>query len=80
MPAKKEYKDFESALERLEEIVMALESGDHSLEASIELYSEGVRIAGICNKKLAEAEGKIAKLSKMSDRFQLEENTETPDE
>lgn len=72
MPDKKEYKDFESAMERLEEIVTALESGEHSLEDSIELYTEGVRIAGICNKKLTDAEGKIAKLTKLADQFHLE--------
>jgi exodeoxyribonuclease VII small subunit len=76
MPAKKEYKDFESAIARLEEIVAALESGEHSLEESIALYSEGVTIAGICNKKLADAEGQIAKLSKMAEKFQLDKFTE----
>ena len=80
MPAKKEYKDFESAIDRLEEIVTALESGEHSLENSIELYSEGVKIAGICNKKLVDAEGKIAKLSKMADQFQLDKLVEEDDE
>ena len=80
MPAKKEYKDFESAMERLEEIVTALESGDYSLEKSIDLYSEGVKIAGVCNKKLADAEGKIAKLSKIADEFHLDKFAEDIDE
>jgi exodeoxyribonuclease VII small subunit len=80
MPGKKEYKDFESAMIRLEEIVTALEAGEHSLEESIELYSEGVKIAGICNKKLVDAEGRIAKLSKVADQFQLEKFTEDTDE
>lgn len=80
MTAKKEYKDFESAMARLEEIVASLESGDLSLEKSLGLYSEGVTIADICNKKLSEAEGKIAKLSKMADRFKLDKMAEEADE
>jgi exodeoxyribonuclease VII small subunit len=75
MPAKKEYKDFESAIGRLEEIVTALETGEHTLEDSIDLYSEGIKIAGICNKKLTDAEGKIARLSKQADQFQVDKLT-----
>ncbi len=59
MPPKKKYKDFESALERLEEITELMESGDTSLEESIDLYTEGLEIAKYCNAKLAEAEKKI---------------------
>ncbi|MEE9442668.1 MAG: exodeoxyribonuclease VII small subunit [candidate division Zixibacteria bacterium] len=73
MSAKKEYKDFESAINRLDEITEQLESGELSLEDSIELYTEGVEIAGICNKKLTEAEGKIAKLTKIADKFNLDD-------
>ncbi len=72
MAKKKEYKDFESAIKRLEEIVGILESGESSLEESIALYTEGVTIADICNRKLTEAEGQIARLSKMADKFKLE--------
>jgi exodeoxyribonuclease VII small subunit len=57
--AKKQYKDFESALKRLEEITEFMESGDVSLEQSIDLYTEGLEIAKYCNKKLSEAEKKI---------------------
>jgi exodeoxyribonuclease VII small subunit len=80
MADKKEYKDFESAMARLEEIVASLESGDLSLEQSLALYSEGVGIADICNKRLAEADGKIAKLSKLADRFKLDKLAENEDE
>lgn len=80
MAAKKEYKDFESAMARLEEIVASLESGELTLEQSLALYSEGVAIADICNNKLAEAEGQIAKLSKMADRFKVDKLAEDEDE
>ena len=56
---KKNYKDFESALARLEELTEQLESGELQLEESITLYSEGLEIAKFCNEKLAEAEKKI---------------------
>ena len=59
MAAKKQYKDFESALKRLEEITELMESGDVSLETSIDFYTEGLDIAKYCNKKLSEAEKKI---------------------
>ncbi len=59
MTAKKKYKDFESALARLEEITDLLESGDQSLENSIDCYTEGLEIARFCNEKLSEAGKKI---------------------
>ena len=60
MPAKKKtYKDFETALERLEEITGQLESGESKLEESLTLYSEGVEIAAFCSKTLYETEKKV---------------------
>jgi len=56
---KKKYQDFESALEKLEEITTLLESGETSLEESMSLYTQGLEIAKYCNEKLAEAEKKI---------------------
>ena len=59
MPTAKKYKDFESALNRLEEITELMESDEARLEQSIELYTEGLQIAKFCNEKLSEAETKI---------------------
>ncbi len=64
---KPQYKDFESALARLEEITDQLESGDSSLEESIELYTEGLKIARFCNDTLADAEKKIKLIVKDSE-------------
>ncbi len=61
--------EFETAIERLEEIVSVLESGEASLEESMELYTEGVRLAEVCNSRLKDAEGKIAKLSRLAETF-----------
>jgi exodeoxyribonuclease VII small subunit len=66
----KKYKDFESALQRLEEITAALESGDVALEESMALYAEGVEIAGFCSRKLSEAEKKIAILKEINGTLQ----------
>ncbi|MBN2226274.1 MAG: exodeoxyribonuclease VII small subunit [candidate division Zixibacteria bacterium] len=65
----KQYKDFESALERLEDITNELESGEAKLEKSIALYTEGIEIAAFCSKKLTEAEKKIAILRENNDRL-----------
>ena len=59
MTGKKAYTDYESALERLEEITEQLESGEVKLEEAIKLYTEGLEIAKYCDGKLAEAEEKI---------------------
>lgn len=50
---------FEESIKRLEEIVRLLESGDVTLDESIGLYSEGVKLAHECNRKLDETEKKI---------------------
>ena len=59
MPDKRKFKDFETAIERLEEITSLLESGDQPLENSIDLYSEGLEIAKECHRKLDNADKKI---------------------
>ncbi len=59
MPSKKNYKDFESAINRLEEITALLENGEATLEESIELYTEGLEIAKYCSTNLNGAEKKI---------------------
>lgn len=51
--------NFEQALNRLEEIVKKLESGNVSLDESIEIYQEGILLSKYCSKKLDEAEGKV---------------------
>lgn len=73
MAPKKKYKDFESAIERLEEITDLLEAGDTSLEESISLYTEGLDIAAFCDKKLSETEKRI-KVIKEQDGVEVEED------
>ena len=66
MSPKKQHKDFESALARLEEITEQMESGEVSLEQSIALYTEGLDIARVCGEKLSGAEKKIKVLREKS--------------
>ena len=56
-------KSFEESIARLEAIVKMLESGEATLDESIDLYSEGVKLVDECNKKLDETERKIKLLS-----------------
>lgn len=54
---------FEAALEELEGIVRALESGKAPLEESIASYERGIALKNHCEKKLTEARMKIEKIS-----------------
>lgn len=58
---------FEQALERLEEIVDALEQGTVPLDKALELYQEGATLSKECADRLKAAEQRIMKLSKNAD-------------
>lgn len=60
-------KKFEEAMQRLEDIVENLENGDLSLENSLKIFEEGMKLVSFCSKKLEEAEQKVTKLVKESD-------------
>jgi exodeoxyribonuclease VII small subunit len=53
---------FEAALKRLEEIVRRLESGDATLDESIELYGEGDRLKQQCEARLQAAQARIERI------------------
>jgi len=57
--------DFEQAMQMLEKIVQQLETGDLSLDNSLQLYEEGIQLANQCQKSLTQAEQKVAVLSQM---------------
>lgn len=65
----KEVKDmsFEAAMSALENVVGQLESGNVPLEESIALYERGDALKKHCEKKLAEAEEKVAQITKNAD-------------
>ncbi len=51
--------EFEKNLERLENIVQKMEKGDLSLEDSLKLFEEGIKVSRECHLKLTEAEKKV---------------------
>ena len=53
---------FEQAMSRLEEIIAALENNQISLEKSVDLFKEGIKLSKICSDKLAGIEDKVAKI------------------
>ena len=55
---------FEDAIKRLEEIVAKLEEGDLTLDETLDLYEDGVKLSKFCMKKLQDAEKRIEILSK----------------
>ena len=57
---------FEDAFQKLESIVKKLEDGNLSLEESLKVFEEGVRLSRLCSKKLDEAEKKVEILLKES--------------
>ncbi len=59
-------KKFEEAIERLEQIVETLESGDLALDESLKIFEEGMCLVSFCTKKLEEAEQKVTILIKES--------------
>lgn len=55
---------FESSLGELEKIVRKLEDGDLSLEESLKLFEDGVRLSRECQERLSAAERRIEILLK----------------
>ncbi|MCP4823749.1 MAG: exodeoxyribonuclease VII small subunit [Shimia sp.] len=54
---------FEAAMRELEQVVGQLERGDVELEKSIALYERGAALKARCEKKLKEAEEKVAAIT-----------------
>ena len=61
---KKKENNFESALNRLEEISDLLENEETPLEDSIKLFEEGIELKEFCEEKLKSAKLKIDKIVK----------------
>jgi exodeoxyribonuclease VII small subunit len=61
---KKNHQSFESALERLEEIVELLGEGNVSLDEAVKLYEEGAVLSKQCFEMLKNVELRLKKLEK----------------
>ena len=64
---------FEQNMQRLEQIVRAMERGDVSLEESLKLFQEGTDLVERCGKLLDEAELQVNKIVVAADGSPVEE-------
>ena len=60
-------KTFEASLGELERIVRKLEDGEMSLEESLKLFEDGVKLSRECQERLDQAERRIEVLLKDAD-------------
>lgn len=58
---------FESNMQRLEQIVRAMERGDVALEESLKLFQEGTELVRSCSKLLDDAELQVKKVLTAAD-------------
>ena len=56
-------KTFEASMQRLEQIVRAMERGDVALEESLKLFQEGTELVRSCNQLLDEAQLQVKIMS-----------------
>jgi len=66
MVKKEKNQTFEDALSRLETLVEKMESGDGTLEQSLDWFEEGMRLIKSCRQELESAEQKVKELIKNS--------------
>ena len=58
---------FEQSMQRLEQIVRAMERGDVALEESLKLFQEGTELVRSCGKLLDEAQLQVQKVITAAD-------------
>lgn len=74
----KETLTFENALNQLEKHVRTLEQGELTLDRSLTIFEEGMKLAKFCTEKLDQAEQKIEILQKkdgelIKEKFEMSE-------
>lgn len=63
---------FEQSMQRLEQIVRAMERGDVALEESLKLFQEGTDLVSRCGKLLDEAELQVKRIMTAPDGSPVE--------
>lgn len=58
---------FEQSMQRLEQIVRAMERGDVALDESLKLFQEGTALVSACGKLLDDAQLQIQKVMTAAD-------------
>lgn len=66
--------NFENSMQRLEQIVRAMENGDVPLDESLKLFKEGTDLVAHCSKLLDEAEMQVKIISTAPDGSPVEED------
>tara|TARA_B100001057_G_scaffold204715_1_gene205358 strand:- start:1033 stop:1254 length:222 start_codon:yes stop_codon:yes gene_type:complete len=69
----KDKNNFESNLNKLEEIVEKLENAEVDLEESVKLYEEGMRLKKVCEEKLQNIELQIKKIKEDNNKITKED-------
>lgn len=69
-----ENRTFEQNMQRLEQIVRAMERGDVPLEESLKLFQEGTELVRDCGKLLDEAQLQVKKIITDSNGAPVEED------
>jgi len=67
MAKKEKNQTFEDALSRLETLVDEMESGEGTLEQSLDWFEEGMSLIKSCRQELESAEQKVKELIKNSE-------------
>lgn len=70
----KQNKSFESNMQRLEQIVRAMERGDVALEESLKLFQEGTELVRSCNELLDKAQLQVKMIMTAPDGNPVEED------
>ena len=65
---------FESNMQRLEQIVRAMERGDVPLEESLKLFQEGTELVRTCNQLLENEQRQVKKILTAPDGSPVEED------
>ena len=65
---------FEGNMQRLEQIVRAMERGDVPLEESLKLFQEGTELVRSCNQLLENAQLQVKKIMTAPDGSPVEED------
>ena len=65
---------FEASMQRLEQIVRAMERGDVPLEESLKLFQEGTDLVRSCNQLLEQAQLQVKKIMTAPDGSPVEED------
>lgn len=72
---KKTDNQFESLMERLKEVVNVLETGNISLDETLKLFEEGMRLVRDSKDQLLSAEERVSTLLKTEDGFKEKPGT-----